>query len=91
MKCASERKFHLKTVRKRELYSSSVILNTSNSPSLDHYLHALIEELDEVAVCHQLFNVMPQALRQATKKIKRHNHEVFVRGFILVRVREVGL
>lgn len=55
------------------------------------YLHALEEQGHDVAAGHQLVHTGPQALGQATQQVQGHNHEVLVRGFVLVRVLVVHL
>jgi len=48
------------------------------------HLHALVHEGEDVAAGNQLLDGASQTLRQATEKIQRHDHEVFVGGFVLV-------
>lgn len=50
----------------------------------DIHLHALVHEGQDVATSDQLFNGASQTLRQSTEEIQSYDHEVFVRGLILV-------
>lgn len=50
------------------------------------YLHTLIHKSEDVAASDQLLDGATQALRQSTQKIQSHNHEVFVRHLILIRL-----
>lgn len=50
------------------------------------HLHALVHEGEDVATSNQLFNGASQTLSESTKKIQSYDHEIFVRGFVLVRL-----
>lgn len=55
------------------------------------YLHALEEQGHDVAAGDQLFYMSSESLRQTAEQIKGHNHEVFIRGLVLVRVLVIHL
>lgn len=55
------------------------------------YLHALEEELQDIAAGHQALDVVLQSLRQPAQQVQRHDHEVLVWGVVLVRLVNVGL
>lgn len=55
------------------------------------YLHALVHQGEDVAAGDQLLDGAAQAFGQAAEEIQGHDHEVFVGGFVLVRLRLVKL
>lgn len=55
------------------------------------YLHALEDQGHDVAAGDQLFYISSESLRQTAEQIKGHNHEVFIRGLVLVRVLVIHL
>lgn len=55
------------------------------------YLHALVHQGEDVAAGDQLLDGAAQAFGQAAEEIQGHDHEIFVRGFVLVRLRLVKL
>lgn len=48
------------------------------------HLHALVHECKDVATSNQLLDGASQTLSQSAEKIQSHDHEVFVRGLVLV-------
>lgn len=55
------------------------------------YLHALVHQGEDVATGHQLLDGAAQAFGQAAEEVQSHDHEVFVGGFVLVRLGLVKL
>ncbi len=55
------------------------------------YLHALEDQGHNVAAGDQLFYISSESLRQTAEQIKGHNHEVFIRGLVLIRVLVIHL
>lgn len=55
------------------------------------HLHALKEQCHDVAAGYQLLHMPAQALSQAAEQVQRHDHEVLVRGLVLLRVLGVHL
>lgn len=48
-------------------------------------LHALIEQVHDIAVDNEVFHVAIEAFCQATEEIQSDDHEVFIRSFELFR------
>lgn len=59
--------------------------------SLCFYLHALEEQSHDVGTGHQLLHLVAQALSQATEQIQCNDHEILIRGLVLVGVLVVHL
>lgn len=69
----------------------SKTLQTHTIPTYIPYLHALEEQGHDVAAGDQLLYVSSEPLGQTAEQIKGHNHEVFIRGLILVRLLVIHL
>lgn len=68
-------------------------LQTHTGPSqlIYPYLHALEEQGHDVAAGDQLLYMGSEPLGQTAEQIKGHNHEVFIRSLILVRLLVIHL